>query len=283
MPDATSQCFLIGKPSNDEILKRQSDAAENRDLIGFRAARMQSRDDLSKFGVNNLCADTRATCRSHCDREITVITNKQRGPEKNGAHFSLAGLIGSQRRYMGSRTDNNGMEELLCGPGRGDDYIGIAGRCIEIVSRLNLDPNSGTVSGRKLVCPVSRNVIDAGPSDRKDQQEHFELQDALRTGTDNGHCPRIGASQYVSGNRASKARSQCGEEARLHYRKDHSGFETGKNDNPLNGRIACRVLGMNLHGVGGSTRDDAGREDHRTRIRRSRGWQRRWHPQRWVE
>jgi hypothetical protein len=45
MPDATSQCFLIGKPSNDEILKRQSDATENRDLIGFRAAPMQSRDD----------------------------------------------------------------------------------------------------------------------------------------------------------------------------------------------------------------------------------------------
>src|SRR5215471_11618709 len=154
MPDATSQCFLVGKPSNDEILKRQSDATENRDLIGFRAARMQSRDDLSKFSVNNLCADTRATCRSHCDREITVITNKQRGPEKIGAQFGLAGLIGSQRRYVGSRTD----------------HIGIEDRCIEIVSRLNLDPKPGTVPRSKLPCPVGRNVIDARPSDWTDQQ-----------------------------------------------------------------------------------------------------------------
>jgi hypothetical protein len=147
MPDATSQCFLIREPSNDEILKCQSDTAENRDLIGFRAARIQFRDDLSKFSGDNLCADTRATCRSHCDREITVITNKQRGPEKIGAQFGLAGLIGSQRRYMGSRTDHNGMEERLCGPSRGHDNIDIADRGRELVRRHNLDPKPGTVSG----------------------------------------------------------------------------------------------------------------------------------------
>src|SRR6516162_574846 len=170
MADATSQCFLISKPSNDEILKRQSDATENRDLIGFRAARMHTSDDLTKFRIDNLCADARTARRSHCDREITVITNKQRGPEKIGAHFGLAGLIGSQRRYMGSQTDHIGMEERRGGPGSGDDNIGIADRCIEIVSRLNLDTKPGVVSGRELPCPTSRNIIDACPSDRTDKQ-----------------------------------------------------------------------------------------------------------------
>jgi hypothetical protein len=58
---------------------------------------MHPGDDFTKFRIDNLCADTRTARRSHCDGEFTIITDKPRGPEKIGAHFSLAGLIGSQR------------------------------------------------------------------------------------------------------------------------------------------------------------------------------------------
>ena len=38
MPDTTFQSSLIRKPSDDKILKRQSNAAEKSDLIRLRAA-----------------------------------------------------------------------------------------------------------------------------------------------------------------------------------------------------------------------------------------------------
>jgi hypothetical protein len=105
MPDAPFQCFLIGEPSNDEILKRQSNAAEHRDLVRFCATWMQPRDDFTKFRVDDLAADTRATRCSHREGEFAIITDKQGGSEKIGAHFSLAGLIGSQRGYVSSSRD----------------------------------------------------------------------------------------------------------------------------------------------------------------------------------
>ena len=60
MPDTAFQCAVIGNPSNDEILKRQSNAAENRDLIRFLAAWVHPGDDFTKFCVDNLRTDTRA-------------------------------------------------------------------------------------------------------------------------------------------------------------------------------------------------------------------------------
>ena len=33
VPDTAFQCFLIGEPTNDKILKRQSNAAEDHDLV----------------------------------------------------------------------------------------------------------------------------------------------------------------------------------------------------------------------------------------------------------
>jgi hypothetical protein len=53
MPDTAFQCSLIDKPSNNEILKRQSNAAENRDLTRFRAAWMHPGDDFTKFRINS--------------------------------------------------------------------------------------------------------------------------------------------------------------------------------------------------------------------------------------
>ena len=94
MPDTAFQCSLIDKPSNDEILKRQSNAAENCDLARFRAAWMHPGDDFTKIRIDNLGTDTRATRRSHRDGEVAVIADEQRRPEKVGAHFGLAWMIG---------------------------------------------------------------------------------------------------------------------------------------------------------------------------------------------
>jgi hypothetical protein len=53
VPDTAFQCSLIDKPSNNEILKRQSNAAENRDLSRFRPAWMHPGDDFTKFRVES--------------------------------------------------------------------------------------------------------------------------------------------------------------------------------------------------------------------------------------
>jgi hypothetical protein len=76
--DTAFQSSLIDKPSNNEILKRQANAAENRDLTRFRTAWVHTGDDFTKFGVDDLGTDTRATRRSHCDGEVAVIADEQR-------------------------------------------------------------------------------------------------------------------------------------------------------------------------------------------------------------
>ena len=106
MPDVIFQCFLISEPSDDEVLKCQSNAAKNRNLVRSPAAWMHTSDDLPKFRVDDLCADTCTARRARCDGEFAIVTDKQRGPKKIGAHFSLAGPIGSQCGYVGSRANH---------------------------------------------------------------------------------------------------------------------------------------------------------------------------------
>src|SRR6516225_1540965 len=126
---------------------------------------MNPGDNFTKFRIDNLCTDTRATRRSHRDREIAVIAHEQRRSEKLRVHFRLAGLIGPQCRYVASWTDHAGMQERLVGPGRSHDNIGIAERGPELAHGLDLDSETGTVSGREIPCPVRGDIVDARPRD----------------------------------------------------------------------------------------------------------------------
>jgi len=71
---------------------------------------MNPGDNFTKFRIDNLCTDTRATRRSHRDREIAVIAHEQRRSEKLRVHFRLAGLIDVDRA-LGRVGDRDGIVE----------------------------------------------------------------------------------------------------------------------------------------------------------------------------
>src|SRR5687767_12891350 len=69
-------------PRRREILEREADRSEDRDLVVTRATRLHACDHLAQLGVNRVGSQPRARDRAHARRQVAVIADEQRARDQ---------------------------------------------------------------------------------------------------------------------------------------------------------------------------------------------------------